>query len=103
MPLVSVVIPTHNRPEMLAEAIASVRAQTFTDYEIIVVSNGETDDMRRAIRKFAAAHEAVYVALDDGNVCSARNLVIEPATRERIPVLYDSHLSLASTLAPQRP
>jgi O-antigen biosynthesis protein len=36
-PLVSVVVPTHNRPDMLREAIASVRAQSFTDYEIIVV------------------------------------------------------------------
>jgi cellulose synthase/poly-beta-1,6-N-acetylglucosamine synthase-like glycosyltransferase len=34
MPLVSVIIPTHNRPELLAETLASTRAQTFTDYEV---------------------------------------------------------------------
>src|SRR5258707_1170448 len=54
-PLVPVVIPTHNRPDMLAEALASVRAQTFTDYEIIVVSNGESDEARRAGREAVAA------------------------------------------------
>ncbi len=64
--LVSVIIPTHNRPEMLAEALASVRAQTFADYEIIVVSNGESDDMRRASR--GAASGCVYLEVDRGNV-----------------------------------
>src|SRR5260370_3185903 len=101
MPLISVVIPTHNRPEMLAEAIASVRAQTFTDYEIIGVSNGETDDMRRASRKVAAAHEGVYVELDDGNVCSARNVGIERANGEWIAFLDDDDLWLATKLERQ--
>lgn len=54
--LISVVIPTHNRPEMLAEALASVRAQTFTDYELIVVSNGEGPDTGALSQAFA--HDA---------------------------------------------
>lgn len=40
----SVVIPTYNRAAMVVRAIESVRAQTFTDYEIIVVDDGSTDD-----------------------------------------------------------
>ena len=40
MPKVSVIIPVYNQYEYLAEAIESVKAQTFSDYEIIVV-NGE--------------------------------------------------------------
>ncbi|MDR0505132.1 MAG: glycosyltransferase, partial [Bifidobacteriaceae bacterium] len=42
-PLVSVVIATHNRAKMLAQAIETVRAQTFQDFEIIVVNDGCTD------------------------------------------------------------
>ena len=57
-PCISVIVPTHNRPEMLAEALASVRAQTFTDYELIVVSNGESDDVRRASHESAMAYDA---------------------------------------------
>jgi cellulose synthase/poly-beta-1,6-N-acetylglucosamine synthase-like glycosyltransferase len=67
-PLISVIIPTHNRPDTLAEALASVQAQTFTDYEIIVVSNGESDGMRHQTHAVAVAHRAQYFALDKGSV-----------------------------------
>ncbi len=43
MPLFSVIIPTYNRAELLARALESVYAQTFTDYEVIVVDDGSTD------------------------------------------------------------
>jgi glycosyltransferase involved in cell wall biosynthesis len=101
MPLISVVIPTHNRPEMLAEAVDSVRAQTFADYEIIVVSNGETDDMRRASRKVAAVLDSTYLEFDDGNVCSARNAGIERANGEWIAFLDDDDFWLATKLERQ--
>ena len=41
--LFSVVIPTFNRLELLKQAIGSVMAQTFGDYEIIVVDDGSSD------------------------------------------------------------
>ncbi|MEO0514844.1 MAG: glycosyltransferase family A protein, partial [Planctomycetota bacterium] len=43
-PFFSVVIPVFNRPDYLRAAIESVRAQTWADYEIIVVDDGSTDD-----------------------------------------------------------
>jgi glycosyltransferase involved in cell wall biosynthesis len=101
MPLISVVIPTHNRPRLLDEAIASVRAQTFRDYEIIVISNGESDDMCGASRKVVAAHDGVYLELDDGNVCSARNAGIERARGEWVAFLDDDDLWLATKLERQ--
>lgn len=42
VPRVSVVIPTHNRPNLLAEALASLDAQTFHDWEAIIVDDGST-------------------------------------------------------------
>ena len=41
--MVSVIIPTYNRREFLAQAVASVRAQTFQDWELIVVDDGSDD------------------------------------------------------------
>ena len=39
-PRVSVIVPTYNRPGFLARALASIRAQTYQDYEIIVINDG---------------------------------------------------------------
>lgn len=39
-PCVSVIIPSHNRPALLREAVASVRNQTFSDWEIVIVDDG---------------------------------------------------------------
>jgi glycosyltransferase involved in cell wall biosynthesis len=89
MPLVSVVVPTHNRPNLLAEALASVRAQTFKDYEVIVISNGESDDSRRASREVAAAHGAAYFDISEGNVAAARNFGVARGKGEWIAFLDD--------------
>jgi glycosyltransferase involved in cell wall biosynthesis len=100
MPLVSVVVPTHNRPEMLVEALASVRAQTFTDYEVIVVSNGESDQMRVLSRACAARYGAVY-ELPEGNLPAARNFAIALATGEWIAFLDDDDIWLPHKLERQ--
>jgi len=100
-PLVSVIIPTHKRPKMLAEALASVRAQTFTDYEIIVVSNGESPDMRRASHESATAYDATYFALPHGNASVARNFGIGHAKGEWIALLDDDDLWLPNKLERQ--
>jgi glycosyltransferase involved in cell wall biosynthesis len=101
MPLVSVIVPTHNRPDMLAEALASVRAQTFTDCEIIVISNGEHPDMSG--RSFAAAKQAGarYYAVDEGNVAAARNFAVERAAGEWVAFLDDDDLWLPQKLERQ--
>jgi glycosyltransferase involved in cell wall biosynthesis len=101
MPLVSVVVPTHNRPEMLAEALASVRAQTFADCEIIVVSNGESAEMRDASCKVTIAHRGRHFTLDEGNLPAARNFAIARAAGEWIAFLDDDDVWLPRKLERQ--
>ena len=52
MPLVSVVMPVFNGKKYLAEAIDSILAQTFTDFEFLIVDDGSTDDSAAIIRGY---------------------------------------------------
>lgn len=52
-PVVSVVVPTHNRSGLLRETISSILSQTLRGLELIVVSDGSTDDTRQAVESFA--------------------------------------------------
>ena len=51
-PRVSVVITTFNRAALVVEAIKSVEQQTWTDYELIVVDDGSTDDTRERLQSY---------------------------------------------------
>ena len=50
--LVSVIIPTHNRPIMLEKAIKSVVSQTYTNWELIVILDSCKSDSIEVIKKF---------------------------------------------------
>jgi glycosyltransferase involved in cell wall biosynthesis len=54
--LVSTIIPVYNRPELLAEAVASVLAQTYRPIEILIVDDGSTDDTAKVADRLAKDH-----------------------------------------------
>ncbi len=49
---VSVIIPTHNRVDLLPRAINSVLNQTFQDFELIIVDDGSTDNTKQVVEEF---------------------------------------------------
>ena len=51
-PLVSVIIPCFNHGRFLGDAITSVKKQTYSPIEIIVIDDGSTDDTRKVARSF---------------------------------------------------
>ncbi|MGE5302112.1 MAG: glycosyltransferase family 2 protein [Alphaproteobacteria bacterium] len=54
LPVVSVVIPTHNRWPLLGEAIESVLTQSYRRFELIVIDDGSTDDTDRKLAEFGS-------------------------------------------------
>ncbi len=89
--MISVVIPTHNRADLLPRAIESACAQTYTDIEVIVVSDGSTDDTKQVVESIAANDSRVrfieYHPARGGNV--ARNTGVEAAGGEFVAFLDD--------------
>ena len=77
MPLVSVIIPTHNRAPMLGEAINSVLKQTFRDFELIIVDDGSTDNSKAVVQ--TTAPTAKYIYQENKGVSAARNAGIQLA------------------------
>jgi hypothetical protein len=71
--LVSTIIPVHNRPALLREAVVSVLAQTYRPFEIIIVDDGSTDETGREAEALANAHPNIRVFhRDNGGPGAAR-------------------------------
>jgi glycosyltransferase involved in cell wall biosynthesis len=86
-PAVTVGIPTHNRAGLVGEALESVLAQTFADYEIVVVDNGSTDDTVAVLEPYRGRIR--YVWQENAGRAGARNRLIELA-RGRYVAFLDS-------------
>ena len=84
-PTVSVVMPVYNARRYLAEAVDSVLAQTLTDFELIAVDDGSTDDSLQVLREYEARDARVRVitrvntgivgALNDGLVAARGHFI----------------------------
>lgn len=78
-PLVSVIVPAYDVTEFIGEALDSVLAQTFHDYEIIVVNDGspDTEALERALAPYMS--RIVYIKQENRGVSAARNTAIQAA------------------------
>jgi len=85
MATVTVIIPTYNRSALLMEALLSVDAQTYRDYDVIVVDDGSTDDTRTALK--AWKDRIRYLWKPNGGEASARNYGIRHAHTDYVAFL----------------
>jgi glycosyltransferase involved in cell wall biosynthesis len=84
-PLVSVIIPTYNRGWILTEAIDSVLAQDYKDYELIVVDDGSTDNTREILDTYG--RDIVVLRQTNKGVSAARNRGIAQAGGQLVAFL----------------
>src|SRR5947207_2276441 len=79
-PLVSVIIPTYNYARFIAEALASVQSQTYSNWEMIVVDDGSTDDTEAVVKRIAADERRIsYLRQENAQQAAARNNGIRQA------------------------
>jgi glycosyltransferase involved in cell wall biosynthesis len=98
---VSVVVPTHNRPAMLREALASIRALDAEyeeiEFEVIVGDNGRTEVTRQICAEFAA----IYAPATGRGASYARNAAMKLASGEFVAFLDDDDVWTGGHIRPQ--
>jgi 2-oxo-4-hydroxy-4-carboxy--5-ureidoimidazoline (OHCU) decarboxylase len=72
-PAVSIVMPTLNRGWVIGAAIRSVQAQAFSDWELIVVDDGSSDDTSELMKALERDQRVRYVMQPHAGQCGARN------------------------------
>ena len=79
-PEISVIVPVYNAEKHLDRCMDSILAQTFRDYEVILVNDGSTDGSGDLCKKYAALDSRIiYIEKENGGAGSARNAGIEKA------------------------
>lgn len=97
MPMFSVVIPTYNRAPLLRRACDSVLAQSWRDFELIVVDDGSTDDTR-SVMDALADERTRYVQCEHRGVSATRNEGARLAQGRYLIFLDSDDLALPSWL-----
>jgi glycosyltransferase involved in cell wall biosynthesis len=100
-PIVTVVVPTHNRAELLRETINSVLDQTFQNFELLVVDDGSTDHTADVARSFQSPKLRYLVRPRCGNLSMLRNAGIQRSSGRWIAFLDSDDLWRPDKLAIQ--
>ncbi|MFN0110846.1 MAG: glycosyltransferase family 2 protein [Blastocatellia bacterium] len=87
MPTVSVIIPAYNAAPFIAETLDSLFAQTYQDFEAILINDGSTDNTEQCIAPFR--DRLAYIRQENKGVMAARNAGLK-AARGRYIALLDS-------------
>ena len=99
-PLVTVYLPTRNRVALLRQAVESVRTQTFTDFELLIVDDGSDDATPEFLEDLAKCDQRVRTFRHD-RPCGpqrARNLALQHARGQFLTGLDDDDLMLPQRL-----
>lgn len=91
-PRVTVVVPVHNAGAFLAPALDSVLAQTFPDWEAVVVDDASSDGSAEVVRRYADAHPGRITAVvltENVGVARARDLAIRRSRGGELVALLD--------------
>lgn len=99
MPKVSVIMPVYNVASYLDAAFISLQQQTLTDYEVIVVNDGSTDDSQDIISRYAQSDTRIISFQQHNQGQSvARNLALEHATGDYIYFMDSDDVIAPETL-----
>src|SRR4051812_48333219 len=86
--MISVIIPCYNYGHLIAETIDSIIAQTYQDFQIIVINDGSTDNTEEVVLKYADNDSRInYYKYPNSGLGTSRNRGIEKAIGDYIQFL----------------
>ena len=99
---VSVIMPTYNCAEYIAESIRSVQAQTYENWELLIVDDVSTDDTAQAVAPFLSDERIRFICLaENGGPAAARNEALRQARGAYIAFLDSDDLWMPDKLERQ--
>jgi GT2 family glycosyltransferase len=98
VPFFSIIVPAYNRAAILDRAIGSCLAQTYADFELVVVDDGSVDDTAAVIRAHADPR-LVYLRQENAGASAARNRGVEAARGAYVAFLDSDDAFLPGKLA----
>ena len=100
--LISVIMPAYNAEKYIAASIESVLAQTYSDWELVVVDDGSTDSTATIVKEFVKRDQRIkYVFQENGRLGKARNTGIRNASGSLIAFLDSDDLWIKTKLEAQ--
>lgn len=101
-PTVTVVLACYNQAPYLREAVESVLTQTFSDWELVVVDNGSTDESHQILSEYAAdSRIRLLLHHQNGAITKRLNEAIALARTEFVSILYGDDYYLPEKLERQ--
>lgn len=100
-PLVSVVVPTYNRAQLIGETIGSILAQQYDNLELIVVCDGCTDGTEAVVNSFGDARLKMLTQENSGGPACPRNAGVARARGEYVAFCDDDDLWMPQKLRTQ--
>jgi glycosyltransferase involved in cell wall biosynthesis len=91
MPSVSIILPTFNRPQYLGPTLASVHAQTWKDWELVIADDGSDEQTRTYLRESAAGAKFLWLP-HSGNPSQVRNAAIAAGSGKYLAFLDSDDL-----------
>ncbi len=100
-PMISTIMPTYNRQNLIVEAIESALNQTWTNLELIVIDDGSTDNTKILLSKYNHDKRFIYIYQNNLGQSVARNRGLKEAKGDFIAFLDSDNVWLLDKLEKQ--
>jgi len=99
MAIIDVLMPAYNASETIEEAVESLRGQTFSDFRLIIVDDGSTDESPKIMDRLASLDSRiVIIRKENGGIVEARNTALSHSDSEFIACLDADDIALPHRL-----